>query len=406
MFNVNAVREDFPILSTAVHGKPLVYLDNAATMQVPVQVVRAMEEQYRLHHANIHRGIHYLSEQSTMRVEQARKTVQQFIGAAYPEEIIFTSGTTQSINIAASSFGAESLLPGDEVLVSAMEHHSNLIPWQQVCKRTGAQLKIIPLTAKGDLDMTAYQALLSDRTALVSVTYVSNVLGTVNPVGELIELAHHVGAVVFLDCAQAMRHAALDVHALDCDLMAFSGHKIMAPTGTGVLYGKRSLLDRLPPVMFGGGMVDEVTLESATFGELPFKFEAGTQNISGIIGLDAAIRYLQALGLDQVSAWEDHLLALAETGMRQLPELDILGAPTRRAGALSFQLRGMHCFDTAKLLDQLGIAVRSGNHCAQPLLTHYGLTGTVRVSPAFYNTEEEIDALLQGLRRVALLVPR
>lgn len=397
------IRQDFLVLSQKVHGYPLIYLDNGATTQLPLPVLNAVEEQYCTYQANIHRGIHYLSEQSTARVEAVRKAVAAFIGAAEPEEIIFTGGTTASINMLARSFSDGILKEGDIVVTTQMEHHSDLIPWQEVCHKSGARLKIVHLTEKGELDMNEYASHLEKHPKLVAVTYVSNVLGTVNPVEELIAMAHSAGAAVCLDAAQAMRHMSIDVQKLDCEFLCFSGHKMMAPTGVGVLYGKREWLEKLPPVFFGGGMVDNVYCESATYGELPFKFEAGTQNIGGIIGLGAAIDYLRNAGLSDIYAYEDKLLTYAEVRLQERDYLNILGTPERRAGAISFNLRGLHYYDTAKLLDQLGIAVRSGNLCAQPLLSRYELTGVVRVSPAFYNTKEEIDALCAALDRIASL---
>ena len=397
------IRQDFLVLSQKVHGYPLIYLDNGATTQLPLPVLNAVEEQYCTYQANIHRGIHYLSEQSTARVEAVRKAVAAFIGAAEPEEIIFTGGTTASINMLARSLSDGILGKGDIVVATQMEHHSNLIPWQEACHRSGALLKIVHLTENGELDMNEFAGHLEKHPKLVAVTYVSNVLGTVNPVEELIAMAHSAGAAVCLDAAQAIRHMSIDVRKLDCEFLCFSGHKMMAPTGVGVLYGKREWLEKLPPVFFGGGMVDNVYCESATYGELPFKFEAGTPNIGGIIGLGAAIDYLRNAGLSDICSYEDELLSYVEERLQERDYLNILGTPERRAGAISFNLRGLHYYDTAKLLDQLGIAVRSGNLCAQPLLSRYGLTGAVRVTPAFYNTREEIDALCAALDRIAAL---
>ena len=401
MKHVEQIRADFPILSTTVHNRPLVYLDNGATMQLPAPVLRAVEEQYGRFHANIHRGIHFLSEQSTARVERTRGAAAAFLNAAQPEEILFTSGTTQSINLVARAFSEVCLGPGDVVVTTEMEHHSNLIPWQEACRRTGAALEVVPLTRSGELDRGVFQRLMEQRPKLVAMTWVSNVLGTVNPLEVLIPLARKAGAAVLVDAAQAMRHKRVDVQALDCDFLCFSGHKMLAPTGVGVLYGRRTWLERLPPVQFGGGMVDQVDAHSATYGALPFKFEAGTQNIAGIVGLEAALRYLEDLGVEAASAWESELLAYAEERLRAVPGVEVLGAPRERAGAVSFNLAGFHCYDTAKLLDQLGIAVRSGHHCAQPLLKRFGLSGAVRVTPAFYNTKGEIDALIDGLNRIA-----
>ena len=403
MHDLTDVRSAFPILSQKVHGHQLVYLDNGATTQLPKTVLEAVTEQYQLYQANIHRGIHYLSELSTARVEQVRKTAADFICAAEPEEVIFTGGATHSINLAARAFSDSILKSGDVVVTTEMEHHSNLIPWQEACRRTGAELRVVHVTDRGELDMTELAQYLEKKPKLVAVTLVSNVLGTVNPVKKIIYMAHEAGAAVLLDAAQAMRHSRVDVQTLDCDFLCFSGHKMMAPTGIGVLYGKRAWLERLKPVMFGGGMVDEVTCETASYGALPFKFEAGTLNIAGIIGLGAALEYMHALGLDKIYEAEDRLIAYAEEKLGEREYLQILGKPSVRSGAISFNMKGLHYYDTAKLLDQLGIAVRSGHHCAQPLLARFGLEGAVRVTPAFYNTGEEIDALCAALDRIAAL---
>jgi cysteine desulfurase/selenocysteine lyase len=369
-------------------------------------VLTAVGEQYRTYQANIHRGVHYLSEQSTVRVERVRQQVADFLHAEAPEEIIFTSGSTESINIIARAFADGFLQPGDRMLVTEMEHHSNLVPWQEACRRAGAELLVVPVTDAGELDLEELLRLLDAGARLLAVTWVSNVLGTVNPLAQIIRMAHAVGCPVLVDAAQAMRHGAVDVRSLNCDFLCFSGHKMMAPTGVGVLYGKRRRLERLPPVSFGGGMIDEVDTQRATWAELPFKFEAGTPNIAGIIGLGAALEYLQSLGLPAIYEREADLAAYAEARLRERDDLDILGAPGRRAGAVSFNLRGLSYYDVAKLLDQLGVAARSGHHCAQPLLTRFGLTGAVRVTPAFYNTREEIDALMDGLDRIAALSQR
>jgi cysteine desulfurase/selenocysteine lyase len=402
---IKDIRRDFPIFEVAVHGKPLAYLDNAATTQIPIQVTAAIDEQYRYYNGNIHRGIHYLSETSTARVECARATVRDFIGARETAEVIFTSGTTQSINIVAGSY-RETLQPGDEILVSSMEHHSNLCPWQNACRRSGATLKTIPIDEKGDLRLEAYRALLSERTKLVAITYCSNVLGTVNAVRQLIQTAHEKGALVLVDAAQMMRHTEIDVQTLDCDFLCFSGHKIMGPTGIGVLYGKRQCLEQLQPVQYGGGMVDTVTLEGTTHGELPFRLEPGTPNIAGIIGLEAAVHYLTDLGISEIAAYEKLLLSCAEERLRRLAYVKILGEPDERAGVISFSLDGFHYYDVAKLLDQLGVAVRSGHLCAQPLLSQFGIEGVVRISPAFYNLRSEIDALTEGLEKIHSLIWR
>lgn len=394
------VREDFPILKEKVRGKPLVYLDSAATMQMPRQVMEAMYEQQFSRHANVHRGIHYLSESSTKAMEDARETLRGFINAKSASEIIFTSGTSQSLNMLAQSIGRLGLEPGGEILVTQMEHHSNFVPWQQLCLSTGAVFRVAPLDENGELDMEAFKRLLTPRTRLVSAAWVSNLLGTVNPVEEIVRLSHENGSLVCIDCAQAMRHARLDVQALDCDFAAFSGHKIGGPTGTGVLYGRKELLEKLPPASFGGGMVDRVSADAASFAAPPLKFETGTPNITGNIGLAAAVRYIDALGVDAIAKYEKSLLERAERRLGALPEVEIAGRPRRRSGVLSFNVAGLHCFDVASMLDKLGIAVRSGHHCAQPLLSSLGLDGTVRVSPAFYNTMEEIDRLAGGLERI------
>lgn len=397
------IRRDFPILSRQVHGRGLVYLDNAATTQLPSAVTDAMAEQYHFWQANIHRGIHYLSEQSTLRVEAVRKQTADLIGAAESAEIIFTSGTTESVNMIARAFSDGILRPGDIVVTTEMEHHSNLVPWQEACRRTGAVLCVVPLTENGELDEEAFSRFLEKKPKLVAVTAVSNVLGTVNPIRQLTAAAHEAGAAVLVDAAQLMRHEQVRVQDLDCDFLCFSGHKMMAPTGVGVLYGKREWLEKLPPVVFGGGMVEEVTADKASWDALPFKFEAGTRNIAGIIGLGAAIAYLRELGYEDMIRREAELLTGAEKMLREKSYIDVLGAPSGRAGAVSFNIRGLPCYDAAMLLDQLGIAVRSGHHCAQPLLRHFGLEGAVRLSPAFYNTEEELGILSAALDRVAAL---
>lgn len=401
--DIEAVRRDFPILSRRVRGHPLVYLDNGATTFVPEPVLAAVGEQYRTYQANVHRGVHYLSEQSTRRVERVRAAVAAFLNAEAPEEIVFTSGATEAINLVARAFADGVLKPGDRVLVTEMEHHSNLVPWQEACRRAGAELLTAPVTAAGELDPEALARALDAGPRLLAVTWVSNVLGTVNPLPQIVRTAHAAGCPVLIDAAQAMRHGPVDVRALDCDFLCFSGHKMMAPTGVGVLYGKRRWLERLPPVSFGGGMIDAVDTRRATWAELPFKFEAGTPNIAGIVGLGASLEYLRDLGLSGVFEREAALTAYAEQRLRAQGGLDVLGAPERRAGAVSFNLRGLSGYDVAKLLDQLGVAVRSGHHCAQPLLARFGLTGAVRVTPAFYNTREEIDALMAGLDRIAAL---
>lgn len=404
-FNVSAIRKDFPILGTQIHNHPLVYLDNAATTQMPEPVLSVIAEQHRLYEANVHRGIHTLSEKSTVRMEQARESIKRFLNAESSEQIIFTSGTTDAVNLIAQGVGHAFLNPGDEILVTAMEHHSNYVPWQQLCLRYGAKFRVLPLNSDGNLCLEQMDAYLSTRTRLVAVCAVSNVLGTVNPLERIISAAHKIGAMVFVDAAQSARHGKMDVQSLDCDFLAFSGHKIMGPTGTGILYGKHDLLNQLPPLRYGGGMVDTVSEELTTFGALPFKFEAGTPNIVGNIALGAAVEYFIGLGSDALD-YEKQLLAYTVERLKAIPDVHILGNPNERSGVVSFSLSNMHHYDVAVLLDKLGIAVRSGHHCAQPLLKSYGLSGAVRVSPAYYNTFDEIDLLIQGLERICGILKR
>lgn len=397
----SAVRKDFPILNRLVNDRPLVYLDNAATTQIPEPVLHTMIQQYHCHQGNVHRGIHTLSERSTQNMENARALLRRFLGANHRAEIIFTSGTTQSINLVARSLAFHGLGPGDEVLVTGMEHHANLIPWQEACRRTGARLNLVPITPQGELDRAEFARLLSPRTRIAAFTWVSNVTGAINPVEELTAMAHRAGALVLVDGAQAVRHFPLDMKKLDCDFFCLSGHKMMGPTGTGVLYGKQEVLERLVPETFGGGMVDQVWTDRAAYGELPFRLEAGTPNIVGNIGLGAAADYLMGLGAEQVAAWELELLDRLVEGLLSRPDVKLLGSPDRRAGCVSFQLGDAHPYDAAQLLDQLGIAVRSGHHCAQPLLTALGAAGAVRASPAFYNTSADIESFFSALDRVS-----
>ena len=401
-----SARKDFSILHTKVHGQPLIYLDNAATTQVPNPVLNAVMQQYHCHQANVHRGIHALSEQSTARMEEAREHMRRFLGARLPEEIIFTSGTTQSINLVARSLSFGMLRDGDEIIVTELEHHANLIPWQEACRRTGAVLRVIPVTQSGELDLTAFERLLSHKTKLLATAWVSNVTGTVNPLEDMIKLAHEAGAWVLVDGAQAVRHMHLEVAILNCDFFCLSGHKMMGPTGTGILYGKKEILEQMPPDTFGGGMVNQVTAHAASYDVLPFRLEAGTPNIAGNIGLGAAADYLDRLGRNNIAAWEDELLQYAVGGLASRPYIEMLGKPARRAGCVSFNLKGAHPFDVARLLDQLGVAVRSGHHCAQPLLTALACKGAVRVSPAFYNTKVELDQFFAALDRIARILRR
>ena len=396
-------RADFPILSRQIRGKPLVYLDNAASMQMSRAVMKKMREQQAEFHANGHRGIHYLSERSTERMEKARETVRRFINAESAGEIIFTSGSTQSVNLAAMALEGTVIMRGNAVAATMMEHHSNFVPWQQLCRRLGGSFMAVAMSGDCELDEKSLETVLASKPALLALTCVSNVSGTVNPVRKIIRRAHERGVPVFLDCAQAMRHMRFDVRELDCDFLCFSGHKLGGPTGTGVLYGKSALLKKMRPPYYGGGMVEMVSAEETTFTSPPYCFEAGTPNVCGIIGIGAAIDYLETIGIEKISTYESRLLNYAEDELRSVPGLDIIGHPVERAGALSFNIGGFGSFDVAMLLDRLGVAVRSGHHCAQPLLRSLGLEGAVRVSPAFYNTPEEIDILKKGLLRIAAI---
>ena len=372
-------------------------------MQMPRQVVETMTEQQYCFHSNVHRGIHTLSEKSTKKMEEAREHIARFIGAKSPSEVIFTSGTTAGINLAARSFIDTFLQPGEEIISTQMEHHSNYLPWRETSPEKQGVFLSCPINKNGELDMDAFSSLLSSRTLIVAVTYVSNVTGTVNPVREIIEKAHNAGAAVLLDCAQAMRHEKINVQELDCDFCAFSGHKIGGPTGTGVLYGKSEMLELMKPVLYGGGTVKEVTDRITLYEDVPYRFEAGTPNITGIIGLGAAVSYLENIGIENISKAEHKLLSSAEEILSEFDRIRILGNPEKRAGAISFTVDGLGSFDVAKLLDSLGIAVRSGHHCAMPLHQAFGIDGSVRVSPAFYNTEEEIDVFENAIKRILTL---
>lgn len=400
MFDVNKIREDFSILNEKVYGKQLVYLDSGATSQRPVQVVDKMTEYFLKYNSNVHRGVHYLSNKCTDANEEARRIVQRFIHAASEKEIIFTRGTTESINLVAYTFGEAFVGEGDEVLVSEMEHHSNIVPWQLLCERKGAVLKVIPFNEKGELKMDELDCLLTDRVKLVGVAYVSNVLGTINPVKEIIKKAHAVGAKVLVDAAQAVQHLNVNVQELDCDFLVFSGHKIYGPTGVGVLYGKEQLLEKMPPWQGGGEMIKEVRFEKTTYNELPFKFEAGTPDFIGIVGLGEAIRYVEGIGIENIAAYEHGLLEYATGRLKEIPQMRFFGEAGQKSSVLSFLLGDVHHFDTGTMLDQMGIAVRTGHLCAEPVMQHYGITGLVRASLGMYNTREEIDILCEGLRKV------
>ncbi len=400
-YDINKIREDFPILSRQVYGKPLVYLDNGATTQKPRSVVDAMTEEYYNVNANVHRGVHFLSQQATELHEQARETVRRFINARSASEIVFTRGTTESINLVATTFGDAIFQEGDEVIVSEMEHHSNIVSWQLIQARKGIRLRVIPITDEGELVFEEYERLFNERTKLVSIAHVSNVLGTVNPVKEMIRVAHEHHVPVLVDGAQSTPHFAVDVQDLDCDFFAFSGHKIYGPTGIGVLYGKEEWLDRLPPYMGGGEMIQNVSFDKTTFNELPFKFEAGTPDYVATTGLARALDYVSAIGMDQIYEHEQALTRYAMEQMSSIEGMRFIGTPKHKDAVISFLVGDIHHLDLGTLLDRLGIAVRTGHHCAEPLMRRMGIEGTVRASFGLYNTLEEVDLLVNGIRRVA-----
>ncbi len=401
MLDIQAIRADFPILSRKIYGKDLIYLDNGATTQKPRCVVEKIEEGYYNVNANIHRGVHFLSQAATEAHEEARITVQKFLNARYAREIIFTRGTTESINLIASSFTDACMKEGDEVIVSVMEHHSNIVPWQMQAAKKGITLKVIPMNEKGELCMEEYKNLFSERTRLVSVMHVSNVLGTVNPAKEIVEIAHSHGVPVLIDGAQAVPHLKVDVQDLDAEFYVFSAHKIYGPTGIGILYGKEEWLDKLPPYQGGGEMIATVSFEKTTFNELPFKFEAGTPDYIGSTALAEALRYVNNLGIENIAAWENELLSYATEKLEAIDGMRIFGQAAHKSGVISFLVGNIHHYDMGMLLDRLGIAVRTGHHCAQPLMQNLGIEGTVRASLAFYNTKEEIDTLAASIVRVA-----
>ncbi len=400
MLDIQSIRNDFPILSHTVYNKPLVYLDNGATTQKPRAVVEKIENGYYNVNANIHRGVHFLSQAATEAHEEARQTVQRFLNARSSHEIIFTRGTTESINLVASSFTDACMSAGDEVIVSVMEHHSNIVPWQIQAARKGITLKVIPMNEKGELQLDAYRELFSERTKLVSVVHVSNVLGTVNPVKEIIAEAHRHGVPVLVDGAQSVPHMKVDVQDLDAEFYVFSGHKVYGPTGIGVLYGKEAWLDKLPPYQGGGEMIATVSFEKTTFNELPFKFEAGTPDFIGSTALAEALRYVDQLGMDQIAAYEQELLRYATERLKAIEGMRIYGEAADKGAVISFLVGNIHHYDMGMLLDRLGIAVRTGHHCAQPLMQAMGIEGTIRASFSFYNTKEEIDVLVAGIERV------
>jgi cysteine desulfurase/selenocysteine lyase len=405
-FDVDEVRRDFPILREKVYGKPLVYLDNAATSQKPQLVIETLQKYYSLENANIHRGIHFLSERATQAYEDARAKVRGFLNAAESREIIFVRGTTEGINLVAQSYGRKFIGEEDEIILSAMEHHSNIVPWQILCEQVGARLRIIPMNDDGELLIDEYERLLSDRTKLVAVTHLSNALGTINPIKQIIQIAHRGGVPVLVDGAQAVPHLKVDVRDLVCDFYAFSGHKLYGPTGVGVLYGRASLLDAMPPYQGGGNMISSVTFEKTLYNVLPYKFEAGTPNIAGGIGLGAAIDYLSQVGLDLVTEYERELLDYATEAVSTITGVQIIGTAREKAGILSFVLEGVHAHDVGTILDQEGIAIRTGHHCAMPVMQRFGVPATARASMAFYNTREEMDALVGAIHKVKRMFSR
>ena len=400
VLDITRIRQDFPVLDQQVNGRPLVYLDNAATNQKPASVVNALTDYYEGYNANIHRGIHSLAEKATAAFEASRRAIQTFLNAKHPEEIIFTYGTTDGINLVAQSYGRHFLKAGDEIVISTMEHHSNIVPWQMLCQERGCILRIIPIDDNGELLLDEYEKLLSERTRIVSVVHVSNSLGTINPVKTMIDAAHAVGAVVLIDGAQATSHLDIDVQALDADFYVFSAHKLYGPTGMGVLYGKKAILDAMPPYRGGGEMIKEVTFAKTTYNELPYKFEAGTPNIADVVAVKTALEYIENLGKANIAAHEQDLLDYATEALDQIDGLRIVGRAKEKIGVVSFVLDGIHHEDTGYILDQQGIAVRTGHHCCQPLMQRLGIAGTTRASFAVYNTTDEIDKLVAGLLRV------
>jgi cysteine desulfurase/selenocysteine lyase len=397
--DVARVREDFPALHQTVHGKPLIYFDNAATAQKPRMVIEALTNFYSNECANVHRGVHLLSERSTASYEGAREKIRRFLNASSVREVIFTRGTTEAINLVAQTWGRANVGVGDEILISALEHHSNIVPWQILAAEKGAVLKVAPIDDRGEVVLDVYERLLGSRTKIVATAHISNALGTINPVRKMIEMAHRHGAVVLIDGAQAAPHLKLDVRALDCEFYAFSGHKAYGPTGIGVLYGKAAVLDRMPPYQGGGDMIRTVTFEKTTYNDLPYKFEAGTPDIAGAIGLGAAIDYVAGIGLDNITAYEHELVEYGTALLSAVPDLTLVGTARNKATVLSFNVDGIHAHDMATILDRQGIAVRAGHHCAQPVMERFHVPATSRASLAFYNTKEELDALVKGIEK-------
>ena len=398
--DIEKIREQFPVLHQKVNGKPLIYFDNAATNQKPKQVIDALVNYYSGYNANIHRGIHTLAEKAKKAFEETRQAMQQFVNAKNIEEIIFTRGVTESINLVASSYGRSFLNEGDEVIISGLEHHSNIVPWQMVCDERKAKLKVIPVSEVGEIDIETYRKLLSSKTKIVAVNHASNSLGTINPVKEIIRLAHEVGAVVLIDGAQAAAHLEIDVQDLDCDFYCISSHKMYGPTGTGILYGKKHLLEKMPPYMGGGEMIKEVTFARTTYNDLPYKFEAGTPNIADVVALKEAVNFINSIGKETMAEYENELLSYAAEKLSAIPSVRLIGTSKNKVAVQSFVIEGLHHFNIGQMLDTRGIAVRTGHHCTQPLMDNFGIEGTVRASFSIYNTKEEIDELIEGVKRI------
>ncbi|GHN02839.1 cysteine desulfurase [Cytophagales bacterium WSM2-2] len=398
--DIEKIREQFPVLHQKVNGKPLIYFDNAATNQKPRQVIEALVNYYQGYNANIHRGIHTLAEKATKAFEETRLAMQQFINAKSHEEVIFTRGVTESINLVASSYGRAFLKENDEVIISGLEHHSNIVPWQIICEEKKAKLRIIPITEIGEMDIDAYRKLLSPKTKIVAVNHASNSLGTINPVKEIIDLAHKVGAVVLIDGAQAAAHLEIDVQELDCDFYCISSHKMYGPTGTGILYGKKDLLEKMPPYMGGGEMIKQVTFAKTTYNDLPYKFEAGTPNIADVVALKEAVSFIHSMGKETIAEYENELLTYAVEKLSVIPSVKLIGTSKNKVAVQSFIIEGIHHFDIGQMLDARGIAVRTGHHCTEPLMDRFGIEGTVRASFSIYNTKQEIDELVDGLKRI------
>ena len=399
-FDIQKIRADFPILNREVYGKKLVYFDNGATTQKPQAVIDALVNYYTRDNSNIHRGVHYLSQVATAAYEEARENVRAYINAKEKHEVVFTKGTTDSLNLMAHAFGEKFINEGDEVIISALEHHSNLVPWQVLCKKKNAILKIVPVNDKGDFIFSEFEKMISPNTKLVAVTHISNALGTINPIKEIIEKAHETNIPVLIDGAQGMPHTSVDVQALDCDFYAFSGHKMYAPMGVGVLYGKEKFLEEMNPYQMGGEMVDQVSYENTTYNELPFKFEAGTPNVEAVIGLNAAINYIKSIGIEQIAKHEDELLRYATSELKKIEGIRLIGEAEHKAGVVSFLIGDIHPFDAGTIIDHFGIAIRTGHHCAQPIIDHFKVPGTIRASFAMYNEIEEINQLIKAIKQV------